>query len=64
MGLWKNTDRNSAEVKQMTLKHIENLNQKIKELQTMVLFLQESANQCAGNEQTDCAILNQIEKGI
>lgn len=63
MGLWKKTDRNSAEVKQMTLKHIENLNQKIKELQTMVLFLQESANQCAGNEQTECAILNQIERG-
>ena len=64
IGLWKNTDRHSAEVKQMTLKHIATLNQKIKELQKMVLFLQVSANQCAGDEQTDCAILDQIEKGI
>lgn len=62
--LWQNTNRQSAEVKQMTLKHIETLNQKIEQLQNMVLLLQVSANQCAGDENTDCAILDQLEKGI
>lgn len=36
LGLWKNTDRQSAEVKQLALKHIETLNQKIADLQAMV----------------------------
>lgn len=63
IGLWKNTDRHSAEVKQLTLKHIEVLNQKIIQLQTMVDFLQSSANQCSGDEQTHCAILDHLENG-
>lgn len=63
IGLWKNTDRHSAEVKQLTIKHIQALNQKIKQLQEMVDFLQRSANQCSGDEQTHCAILEDLEKG-
>ena len=64
LGLWKNTDRHSAEVKQLALKHIETLNQKIADLQAMVQILQNSVDGCAGNEQAECNILNQIEKGV
>ncbi|MGE8654297.1 Cu(I)-responsive transcriptional regulator [Acinetobacter sp. YH12227] len=64
LGLWKNTDRQSAEVKQLALKHIETLNQKIADLQAMVQILQNSVDGCAGNEQAECNILNQIEKGV
>ena len=62
--LWKNTDRHSAEVKQLTLKHIAELNQKIAQLQDMVNLLQQSAQHCAGDQQADCAILKHIEQGI
>ncbi|MGB8808242.1 MAG: MerR family transcriptional regulator, partial [Acinetobacter calcoaceticus] len=36
ISLWKNTDRHSAEVKALTVKHIAELNQKIAHLQEMV----------------------------
>jgi len=52
--LWKNTERHSAEVKQLTLQHIHSLNQKIAQLQAMVDLLQASANHCSGNEHADC----------
>ena len=63
ISLWKNTDRSSAEVKQLALKHIDDLNQKIKTLQEMVNTLEQSVSSCAGNESPDCSILEHIEKG-
>ena len=64
LSLWKNTERQSAEVKQLTLQHIQVLNEKIAQLQAMVNLLQHSANHCSGNEQADCAILKNIELGV
>lgn len=64
LSLWKNTERQSAEVKQLTLQHIQVLNDKIAQLQAMVNLLQHSANHCFGNEQADCAILKNIELGV
>ncbi|ENW96395.1 Cu(I)-responsive transcriptional regulator [Acinetobacter sp. NIPH 298] len=63
LSLWKNTGRHSAEVKQLALKHIENLNHKITQLQEMVNLLQTSADHCSGDDQADCAILNNLEQG-
>lgn len=63
MGLWKNEGRQSAEVKQLTQKHIDALNKKIADLQAMVSALQQSVDCCAGNQQAECEILNQIEQG-
>lgn len=63
LGLWKNADRQSAEVKQLTLKHIETLKQKIAQLQEMANWLQSSADHCSGDEQADCVILKNIELG-
>ena len=63
MSLWKNEGRQSAEVKQLTQKHIDALNKKIADLQAMVSALQQSVDCCAGNQQAECEILNQIEQG-
>ena len=63
ISLWRNTDRSSAEVKQLASKHIEDLNHKIKSLQDMVNALEQSVACCAGNESPDCSILMQIEHG-
>jgi MerR family transcriptional regulator, copper efflux regulator len=62
--LWKNNERQSAEVKALTQKHILALKQKIADLQAMVDNLQQSVNCCAGNQQAECEILNKIEFGI
>lgn len=64
LGLWKNQSRQSVEVKSLALKHIQTLNQKIADLQAMVELLQQSVDGCAGNDQADCTILNQIETGM
>ncbi|BCU64852.1 Cu(I)-responsive transcriptional regulator [Acinetobacter bouvetii DSM 14964 = CIP 107468] len=63
MSLWKNEGRQSAEVKELTQKHIDALNKKIADLQAMVSALQQSVDCCAGNQQAECEILNQIEQG-
>lgn len=63
MSLWKNEGRQSAEVKALTQKHIDALNKKIADLQAMVSALQQSVDCCAGNQQAECEILNQIEQG-
>ncbi|MDA4942371.1 Cu(I)-responsive transcriptional regulator [Acinetobacter baumannii] len=64
ISLWKNTDRHSAEVKALTVKHIAELKQKIAHLQEMVNILQASADDCYGDQQASCAILDHIEKGV
>lgn len=63
LNLWKNTDRQSADVKKLTLTHIETLNRKIAQLQDMVSLLQISADHCSGNENAECAILEGLEQG-
>ena len=63
LDLWKNTDRKSADVKKLTLTHIETLNQKIAQLQDMVNLLQISADHCSGDQNADCAILEDLERG-
>lgn len=63
LNLWKNTDRKSADVKKLTLTHIETLNRKIAQLQDMVSLLQISADHCSGNENAECAILEDLEQG-
>ena len=64
LGLWLNSSRQSSEVKQLAQKHIQFLQQKIADMQHMLLILQQSVEQCAGNEQSDCQILKQIEQGV
>ena len=64
LGLWLNSSRQSSEVKQLAQKHIQFLQQKIADMQHMLVILQQSVEQCAGNEQSDCQILKQIEQGV
>lgn len=63
LNLWKNTDRQSADVKKLTLTHIETLNQKIAQLQDMVSLLQTAVDHCSGDEHAECAILKDLEPG-
>ena len=64
LGLWLNSSRRSSEVKQLAQKHIQFLQQKIANMQHMLVILQQSVEECADNEQSDCQILKQIEQGV
>lgn len=63
VGLWRNKKRASLEVKKLATKHIENLELKIQELQTMVDSLKHLANNCHGDDRPDCPILEELADG-
>lgn len=63
LALWRNQTRHSAEVKQLALQHIQQLEQRIAELQAMVTILQETAANCSGDLDAECPILEKIEHG-
>lgn len=63
LGLWLNTDRQSSAVKQLAEQHIQQLEQKMRDMQQMLDTLKQAVAQCANNEKSCCEILNQIEYG-
>ena len=60
LGLWQDKSRASAEVKQIATGHIEALQTKIVELQSMVKTLSHLAHCCGGDERPDCPILDDL----
>lgn len=60
VGLWRNKARASAEVKTLAVKHIEEMEIKIAELQGMVKTLKHLAKNCHGDGRPDCPILNNL----
>lgn len=63
LGLWRDRERPSAAVKQIALRHIDELAAKIAELQTMRRSLQHLAQACHGDARPDCPILDDLEDG-
>ena len=60
LGLWRNKSRSSAAVKRIAGKHIEDLKDKIAELQAMVKTLEHLTRHCHGDERPDCPILEDL----
>lgn len=58
--LQANEGRASADVKRLTVAHLAQIDAKIAELQAMRRTLSEMAERCAGNDGSDCAILNEL----
>ncbi|QIQ22280.1 Cu(I)-responsive transcriptional regulator [Zophobihabitans entericus] len=58
LALWNNEKRTSAEVKQLVMTHIKELEDRIKEMQAMRKVLQNLASSCCGNDDPDCPILD------
>lgn len=63
LGLWRDRSRSSAAVKQIALRHIDELAVKIAELQAMRRSLQQLAQACHGDARPDCPILEDLEDG-
>lgn len=61
VNLWKNKKRQSQEVKKLAQKHIQNLEAKINELNSIVTSLKHLAHCCHGNDRPDCPILEDLE---
>jgi len=58
LSLWKNRTRPSREVKNIALQHIQELDEKIREMQAMKATLERLARHCHGDERPDCPILD------
>lgn len=60
VSLWRNKNRASSEVKNLAVKHIEDMEQKVFELQGMVKTLKHLAKTCHGDQRPDCPILSDL----
>lgn len=61
VGLWRNKNRASSDVKNLAVKHIEEIEMKVLELQAMVKTLKHLAKTCHGDHRPDCPILENLE---
>lgn len=62
VGLWRNKSRNSADVKNLALAHVREMEQKVAELQSMVKTLKHLAKSCHGDHRPDCPIIDSLAK--
>jgi MerR family transcriptional regulator, copper efflux regulator len=60
LALWGNRRRSSAQVKELSLRHVAELERKIAEMQAMVRTLKHLAHNCHGDERPDCPILDDL----
>ena len=60
VGLWQNRERCSADVKELALSHVQEIDQRIKEMREMRNALSKLAEQCQGDNQPQCPILESL----
>jgi MerR family copper efflux transcriptional regulator len=60
LSLWQDSARASADVKQIALAHVDELNQRIRELSEMRDTLNTLAGCCQGDARPDCPILQTL----
>jgi MerR family copper efflux transcriptional regulator len=61
--LWQDRQRASADVKALARQHIDELNQKIRELGQLRDTLQDLVEHCQSDHRPDCPILKNLESG-
>lgn len=57
VGLWRNRSRASADVKELAVAHVKEMEQKVEELQAMIKTLKHLARNCHGDSRPDCPII-------
>jgi len=63
LGLWRNQRRSSSKVKSLAQAHINELEQKIREMTAMKATLAHLVHSCRGDERPDCPILENLAAG-
>ncbi|MDP2559684.1 MerR family transcriptional regulator [Psychrobium sp. 1_MG-2023] len=62
MAVFHDQNRHSSDVKAMTLAQITQIKQRIEKLQSIVLKLEALTEQCQGNDQPQCSIIDGLLK--
>ena len=60
LGLWQNSRRKSADVRKVAAQHVEDLETKIAEMQSMRDTLMHLVDACLGDHRPDCPILEDL----
>ncbi len=60
LGLWHDRGRASAQVKELTLSHITEIERRIDELRAVRRTLLDLAHKCHGDERPDCPIIDDL----
>jgi Cu(I)-responsive transcriptional regulator len=60
LALWRDKGRASADVRRLALEHIDELDRKIAELESMKRTLAALAGSCHGDQRSDCPILDDL----
>lgn len=60
VALYGDTTRKSVDVKEIALRRVADIDQKLKELSSMRATLFELVNRCHGDDRPDCPILNEF----
>lgn len=63
LALWNDRSRASADVKQIALAHIAELERKMRELRDMTRTLRHLADTCHGDERPNCPIIEELSCG-
>ena len=61
--LWRDKERNSADVKAMALKHISDVEKRIGELESIRKTLIHLTDRCHGDDRPDCPIIDDLAGG-
>lgn len=61
VSLWRNKNRSSSQVKSIAAKHIQELEKKLNEIQTMLSTLNHLVSHCHGDERPECPILDELD---
>ncbi len=60
LNLWRDQQRASGDVKRIAEQHIDDLNQRIRDLQAMVATLSQLAQACQGDGRPNCPIIDAL----
>lgn len=60
--LWQDQGRASAEVKAVALDHVQELREKIAQMEAMARTLEHLADHCQGDDRPDCPILDDLAR--
>ena len=60
INLWRNKSRSSSQVKSIAQKHQEELEKKLKEIQSMLNTINHLVHNCHGDQRPDCPILDDL----
>lgn len=60
LALWRDRSRSSAQVKDLALRHVADIDVKIEELRSIRRTLMDLASRCHGDDRPDCPILDDL----